>query len=354
MESLLRESNSQLQELPLPSATTAVVFFFIMTVIYGFIMIYTTINSASLSQVVINSKNQIYTLIYIIFLLSGTYFINVNISKSICNENTIQWGKVFMITILPWIIIFGVLYLLLELFPGWAKPFSNTIGYLVVNTLGVTNLLKQILKSHSNEERNSTLKKALENIEKNYSRFINEIDVEQEKYESFIKQLSRESFTKISSTNTDNSKELFENPKVIELFALINIKDIIGRLFWYALAGTLIASISYNFIINMNCEKTVDQTTEDYDKLFAKQNGTISGTIWEKIDYSDIGNKQNYNHNLQSFLQLYDEKFKDGPDVVKFTYHQTNNIYGALPDNIYIRIDKNNDDDDYYYYIPTE
>ena len=73
-------------------------------------MIYTTINSGTLSHVTTNSKNQIYTLIYIIFLISGTYFINVNISKSICYENSIQWGKVFTITLIPWIIIFGILY----------------------------------------------------------------------------------------------------------------------------------------------------------------------------------------------------------------------------------------------------
>ena len=46
------------------------------------------------------------------------------------------------------------------------------------------------------------------------------------------------------------------------------IKDVIGRLFWYVLAGTLIASISYNFIINMNCEKTLDQAKKDYSTMF--------------------------------------------------------------------------------------
>ena len=252
----------------LPSATISIVFFLTMTIIYGFIMIYTTISSASLEEVTINANNQIYTLIYIIFLITGTYFINVNISKSICYENTIQWGNVFTITFAPWIAIFGILYFLLELFPGWIKPFSNTIGYIVVNTLGATTVLHKLLKESESEHKNSTLKKALLNIEKNYSRFINEIDVEEDKYKKFIKQLSEESFTKIPGDNTDNPQGLYSNEDVIQLFALINVKDVIGRLFWYVLAGTLLASINYNYIINMNCEKTLEQTDRDYSDMF--------------------------------------------------------------------------------------
>ena len=68
LKKILRESTSELKKLP--SATTSVVFFLTMTVVYGFIMIYTTYSSGTLTQVTTNSKNQIYTLIYIIFLMN--------------------------------------------------------------------------------------------------------------------------------------------------------------------------------------------------------------------------------------------------------------------------------------------
>ena len=343
MESVLRESTNELKKLP--SATTSVVFFLTMTVIYGFIMIYTTINSGTLTQVTTNSKNQIYTLIYIIFLISGTYFINVNISKSICNENTIQWGTVFTITMAPWIIIFGILYFLLELFPGWIKPFSNTVGYFIVNALGATTVLKKVLKS-SDEHSNSTLKKALDNIEKNYSRFINEIDVEEDKYKKFIKQLSQESFTKILGDHTDNPERLYGDDNVVQLFALINVKDVIGRLFWYILAGTLIASISYNFIINMSCEKTLDQAKKEYSDLYDKSYTPVYGKKWQKLPEQPAElDHQDYTGRLSQFITKYGNDLltkQDSNKEVKLTPHQLRSIqlsFDELPSNSYIQID---------------
>ena len=351
MESVLRESTNELKKLP--SATTSVVFFLTMTVIYGFIMIYTTINSGTLTQVTTNSKNQIYTLIYIIFLISGTYFINVNISKSICNENTIQWGTVFTITMAPWIIIFGILYFLLELFPGWIKPFSNTVGYFIVNALGATTVLKKVLKS-SDEHSNSTLKKALDNIEKNYSRFINEIDVEEDKYKKFIKQLSQESFTKILGDHTDNPERLYGDDNVVQLFALINVKDVIGRLFWYILAGTLIASISYNFIINMSCEKTLDQAKKEYSDLYDKSYTPVYGKKWQKLPEQPTESEhQDYTGRLSQFITKYGNDLltkQDSNKEVKLTPHQLRSIqlsFDELPSNSYIQIDNS-------YFIPVE
>ena len=60
MESVLTDTTKELKKLP--SATTSVVYFLTMTIIYGFIMIYTTISSGSLSKVRLNAKNEIYTL----------------------------------------------------------------------------------------------------------------------------------------------------------------------------------------------------------------------------------------------------------------------------------------------------
>ena len=46
-----------------------------------------------------------------------------------------------MVTLIPWVIIFGILNVLLLQFPGWKAPFSNTIGYLIANIAGAKNLL---------------------------------------------------------------------------------------------------------------------------------------------------------------------------------------------------------------------
>tara|TARA_B100000780_G_scaffold234760_1_gene175209 strand:+ start:3278 stop:4336 length:1059 start_codon:yes stop_codon:yes gene_type:complete len=344
MDSTIRGASKELKKLP--SATTSVIYFLVMSIMYGFIMIYTTISSDTLSKVSTNSSNQIYTLIYVIFLISGTYFINVGISKSICNENTIQWGTVSSITFLPWIIIFGLLYFLLELFPGWITPFSNTIGYIFVNALGATTTLKDVLKQSSNEEKNTTLKKALENIEKNYSRFINEIDTNQEKFERFIKQLGQESFTRIVGDHTDNPEGLYNNPKVVQLFALVKIKELIGKLFWYILAGTLIASISYNFIINMSCEKTLGQAKKEYSKLYENSDDPVYGKKWLKLseEPSEMDN-QDYTSRLPEFITKFGTHLlnkQDDNNEVTIEGHQLRSIqlsFDELPKNCFIQID---------------
>ncbi len=345
MESVLRESTNELKKLP--SATTLVFFFLTITIIYGFIMIYTIISSGTLPQVATNSNNLIYTLIYIIFLISGTFFINVNISKSICYENSIQWTQVFIITLVPWIIIFGILYFLLELFPGWIKPFSNTIGYIVINALGATTVLKDILKSYLPKDRNSTLQKALLNIEKNYPRFINEIDVEEKKYETFIHQLSKEGFINadVSPVNPENPEGLYNNSKVIELFALINVKNVIGRLFWYVLAGTLIASISYNFIINMTCEKTLEQATKEYSDLYEKSYVPIYGKKWRKLTEQPTEyDNQDYTTRLSELITTYGDVLlteQDNNNEVEFSNQQLRSIqfsFDELPTNSYIQV----------------
>jgi len=345
MDSTIRGASKELKKLP--SATTSVVYFLTMSLIYAFIMIYTTFSSNNLSQVSSNSSNQIYTLIYIIFLICGTYFINVNISKSICNENTIQWITVFSITILPRIIIFGLLYFLLELFPGWINPFSNTIGYIIVNALGVTNVLKHILKTYSPDDKNTTLQKALHNIEKNYSRFINEIDTDEDRFKSFIKQLNKESFTKFPDNYTDMSEELFQHPKVVELFALVKIKELVGKLFWYILAGTLIASISYNFIINMTCEKTLDQAKKEYSELYEKNYTPVYGKKWEKLseepsemDYQNYTNQSK----LSAFIIKYRDRLlalQDSNNQAEFELHELRRVglFDELPTNSYIQIE---------------
>ena len=347
MDSVTKLANKELnkQFKKLPSATTSVIFFITMSLMYGFIMIYTTFSSNTLSQVSSNSSNQIYTLIYVIFLISGTYFINVGISKSICNENTIKWGTVFTLTLLPWIIIFGLLYFLLELFPGWINPFSNTIGYIIVNALGSTTTLQQVLKL-SSEEKNTTLKKALENIEKNYSRFINEIDTNEYEFKQFIKQLSNESFIKSIGDNTNNEEQLYGNPKVIELFALVKIKELIGKLFWYILAGTLIASISYNFLINMTCEKTLDQSKKEYSELYNNSDNPVYGKKWLKLsEEPSEADNQDYTTRLSEFITKFGNHLlttQDSNNEVSLENHQLRSIqlsFEELPTNCFIQID---------------
>lgn len=342
MDSAISGTKDELKKIP--SAATSMIFFLCITIIYGFFMIFATMSSPNLSMVVSNSNNPIFTLIYILLLIAGTYFINVSVSKNMCMENSIRWGSVMGITIMPWLIIFGILYFMLELFPGWINPFANTIGFFVVNSLGATQAVKDMLKTSA--DKGTTLKKALENIEKNYTRFINEIDSDQDNYTKFVDQLYRENFI-AGSGSDDGQFEVFLNgSKSVNLFALINVKKIVGKLFWYLLAGTLISAISYNFIINMSCNKTLDQSTQEYDELYKNTQDPVYGRKWIRLlEEPTQGDNQDYTTQLSEFISNHSQDFLSDSETsreeVEFTKHQLNRSgmsYDELPANSYIMI----------------
>jgi len=122
-------------------------------------------------------------------------------------------------------------------------------------------LIKNLL--NTKEDNSPSITQALIQIEQNKSKFINEFEPDKSQFKEFIERLRAEGLTKNTSL-TENKISKDE----IELFKLVNIKHIIGKLMWYILAGTVISSISYNYIINIKCT----QTLKDVEKLIESQN----------------------------------------------------------------------------------
>ena len=243
----------------LPNPSGVLVYFLVISIIY---LVYTSVqvfSGKNIEAVAVNSNNMNVNLIYILVLIVGTYFMNTNISKAMCGSRQIDWLKILFITIIPWILVFITLYFLLEIFPGWITPFSNTIGYLFITLMGVESKLKNILVETDN---NGEIVKAINNMKKNVSQFINEFDEDPEKFKDFIKELIGSRLIKPGIIYTDE--------KILEIYKLVQLKYTIGKLFWYILAGILISSISYSFIINLTCNKTIEEAKEKYNEIMAE------------------------------------------------------------------------------------
>jgi len=52
---------------------------------------------------------------------------------------------------------------------------------------------------------------------------------------------------------------------LFKLYQLLVIKQVIGKIVWYILAGILISSISYNLVISMACEKSLAEIQKDFE-----------------------------------------------------------------------------------------
>ena len=117
----------------------------------------------------------LYFLIYAILVFISEFFINANLTNSLCGS--VQWSTVVLGTGLPWIIMFGSLIIMLRMFPGWLAPFSNTFGYGIAKLAGLSNVLNNILALNPKVKgkQDTVIDEAIAHIYSDKSLLVNEI-----------------------------------------------------------------------------------------------------------------------------------------------------------------------------------
>ena len=108
--------------------------------------------------------------IYFSLLLAGESIINVGLTNSLCGSK--QYPTAILATLIPWVVIFGTMNVLLEMFPGWLRPFSNTFGYLLTKG-SVSKTMNKILKGE-NESDSKTLSSELKDVQKTLATIYND------------------------------------------------------------------------------------------------------------------------------------------------------------------------------------
>ena len=130
------------------------------------------------------------------------------------------------------LLVFGIINILLFIFPGWLRPFSNTIGYLFVKFTGGEEIIDKLFEkpnSNGEDKINSILSKILENK----MLVINEIT------ETNFDQFTDKMITaKVMNNDNDN---------ITKLRDMIYRKNIIAESIWYILTGILVIAIVNNF-----------------------------------------------------------------------------------------------------------
>jgi len=203
------------------------------------------------------------------FLLNSLYLINK--CGGDAGKNV---GAAALFTFIPWVFIFGILIIILILFPGFKNAFSNVIGYFFVAN-GANNLLSKILinsdiqsslnniqQSNDNSETKNQLEKTSEAIMKifgNKSLLINIINPE-----NFLDSINI--LTPLMKNEYKNDNKVFQ-----ELLDLVMLKDNIGEAMWYVYSALLIISIVYYNLATRGCIKSVDSIKNDYNKYLEEQ-----------------------------------------------------------------------------------
>ncbi len=154
-------------------------------------------------------------------------------------------------------LIFGLtVFILLNKYPSWKSPFSNTIGYMIASIFALRGTFNSMLKTSSNEGTDTINK-----IYKDPSMLINELQPDAPTVirhdSSFDIELKR-----LAKANI--FKEGWEK-KAKSLYNLVVIKDMVASLVWYSLTYALIIATSFNGIMNISCirsEKTLAKGKE--------------------------------------------------------------------------------------------
>lgn len=249
----------------LPNPTTGLFWFMIITSVYMGILYFLGSQKNKTPEAIKNmtTQNRIFGGVYILLLIVGEYFINLNLTNAICGSN--QWSTALLVTILPWVVIFGVLNLILLVLPGWLSPFSNTFGYGIAKLAGLKGITDKIFKSQmelgsiQNEKQPGGIEKALAQIYTDQSLLINEVTPDN--FNKFWDEM-----TPLFNKGADQYKE--------DLRDMVRLKDIVAQFIWYMLTGGLVTSVGYNYIVNSACtlssaemKKRHDEYVEDEQKI---------------------------------------------------------------------------------------
>jgi len=250
-----------------PDPTTSLIFFVVLTSIFIVAKYFVTKITVDPCPSNIQNLSGSFTMTgaYILLLILGNYFINLNVTTAICGE--VQWKNTFITTVIPWVLIFGTMNLLLTIYPGWLSPFSNTIGYLVAKLMGLEETVEAILKPNfiKGENVSSAAQKnigeALEHIYSDKSLIINEIT--ENNFCTF--------WDNMNAAGLFDTKKGATLENKIDLFNFIKLKDAAAQYIWFILSGCLVTSIGYNYIINTECSRSLKQMEQEHEKYIDTQ-----------------------------------------------------------------------------------
>lgn len=148
--------------------------------------------------------------------------------------------------------------------PGWKAPFSNTIGYFFVYMLGVDNAFSDLLKSKGS--------KLIQKICDNKSIIINEITPLN--FDIFLNKMKSDGLLE------SNFKS---KPSFNTLWDYVVIKDSIAEFVWICLTGALVISMTYNALLEINCNIPIAQRKAAANKLEAELSEEEANKPKEKL-----------------------------------------------------------------------
>ena len=270
---------------------------FIIVTIFYFVVLKApklTLSILQDEQGYLSYQKGLYTKLFIYFMIVVLTQFGVNVSSiiSTCGGSVSQnIGSAALLTFIPWFFIFGVLLVVLVIFPGWKSAFSNVVGYFVVSgqansilsdLLVVEDVNSEILNASGQDVKTrDALQEAASAIVKlngNMSLLINQIVPDNFlKYWSILTPLMKEKYQQDSVALDEMQQKLLN---------LVVLRDNVGEAMWYIYAAILLTSIVQYKIATQGCSPDLaslsanQQIFQEKQKKINDENATAQATIY--------------------------------------------------------------------------
>ena len=248
------------------------------------------------------TNSYMYLAIYFLLVMVIQFIVNASIITSTCGGSiTENLGSSGVFTFIPWTLIFGVIAVILTIYPGFKSAFSDVIGYywvygsankviteLLINR-DVEKSLKEGLPTESNTQSvpqlppvgqmvggykglkggaisKEQVEEAADTIVKicgNTSVLINQIVPSNfNEYWRILTPLMKEKYQNDGPEATQKKKELFE---------LVVTRDNVGEAMWYIYTGLLLTSLVQLKMTTQGCSSNPQTMEKNYQKFLASE-----------------------------------------------------------------------------------
>jgi len=220
-------------------------------------------------------SNYIYLGVYYLFVLLSQIVLNSAVIINLCGGSISKnIGAASLITIFPWTLIFGVVIIVLIVFPGFKSAFSDVVGYFYVSNSAHTLLSNLLLidESISTEINNATVndettQKAMKHAANVIIKLFGNLGI-------LINQIVPSNFIDYWKLLDPLMKPEYRNNNNEQIRTdFLNIvisRDNIGEAMWYIYTGILLLSIVQYNITTRGCINDTATMQKNY-KEYVKQ-----------------------------------------------------------------------------------
>jgi hypothetical protein len=222
-------------------------------------------------------NHYMYLGIYLLLVILVQFIVNASLISNTCGGSiTENMGSAGLVTLLPWTFIFGVVIVVLVMYPGFKSAFSDVIGYYFVsssaNKLLTTLLIDKDVQKQLDSDNTATpqQKQAIQKAADTIIKICGNTSV-------LINQMVPENFTEywgiltpLMKTQYQQAGQDTENLKT-QLFELVVTRDNIGEALWYIYTGLLITSLVQLKIATKGCTSSPATMQKNYQDYLQKQ-----------------------------------------------------------------------------------